>query len=94
MVEKRCQRFLTTFELFRLAYEHGDSRPLVWFLGSGLRLREAVALRAGEVDGRRVRVEESATEIDGRGLTFGPCVSLLDMVARPDRRLHGTWDVI
>jgi integrase len=72
-VEKRRQRFLTAFELSRLADECGDYRPFVWFLGwSGLRLGEAVALRAGKVDGRRVRVEESATEIDGRGLTFGP----------------------
>jgi integrase len=71
-VEKRRQRFLTAFELSRLADECGDYGPFVWFLGwSGLRLGEAVALRVRQVDGRRVRVEESATEIDGR-LTFGP----------------------
>jgi integrase len=73
-VEKRRQRFLTAFELSSLADECGDYGPFVWFLGwSGLRLGEAVALRAGRVDpeSRRVRVEESATEIDGR-LTFGP----------------------
>lgn len=73
-VEKRRQRFLTAFELARLADECGDYEPFVWFLGwSGLRLGEAVALRVGrvEVGRRRVRVEESATEIDGR-LTFGP----------------------
>ncbi|HWB87950.1 MAG TPA: site-specific integrase [Acidimicrobiia bacterium] len=73
-VEKRRQRFLTAFELSRLADECGDYGPFVWFLGwSGLRLGEAVALRVDKVDveTRRVRVEESATEIDGH-LTFGP----------------------
>jgi integrase len=72
-VRKRRQLFLTAFELGRLADESGDYAPLVWFLGwSGLRWGEAVALRIGRVNPkrRRVRVEESATEIGGR-LVFG-----------------------
>ncbi len=72
-VEKRRQRFLTAFELGRLADESGDYAPLVWFLGwSGLRWGETVALRVGRVNPkrRRVRVEESGTEIGGR-LAFG-----------------------
>lgn len=73
-VRKRRQLFLTAFELGRLADEAGEYGPLVWFLGwSGLRWGEAVALRVGRVDAgaRRVRVEESATEVGGR-LVFGP----------------------
>ena len=72
-MRKRRQLFLTAFELGRLADESGDYAPLVWFLGwSGLRWGEAVALRVGRVNPkrRRVRVEESATEIGGR-LVFG-----------------------
>jgi integrase len=66
-VEKRRQLFLTAFELGRLADEAAPYDTLVWFLGwSGLRWGEAVALRAGRVDGRRIRVEESATEIGGK----------------------------
>ena len=73
-VRKRRQLFLTAFELGRLADEAGEYAALVWFLGwSGLRWGEAVALRVGRVDAeaRRVRVEESATEVGGR-LVFGP----------------------
>lgn len=73
-VEKRRQLFLTAFRLGRLADESREYAPLVWFLGwSGLRWGEAVALRVGRVNPkrRRVRVEESATEISGR-LVFGP----------------------
>lgn len=72
-VRPRRQLFLTAFELGRLADESGHYGPLVWFLGwSGLRLGEAVALRAGRVDPkrRRVRVEESATESES-GLVWG-----------------------
>jgi integrase len=66
-VEKRRQLFLTAFELGRLADEAAPYDTLVWFLGwSGLRWGEAVALRAGRVEGRRVRVEESATEVGGK----------------------------
>lgn len=66
-VEKRRQLFLTAIELGRLADEATPYDTLVWFLGwSGLRWGEAVALRVGRVDGRRVRVEESATEIGGK----------------------------
>lgn len=64
-MEKRRQLFLTAFELGRLADE-APYDTLVWLLGwSGLRWGEAVALRAGCVEGRRVRVEESATEVGG-----------------------------
>lgn len=69
----RRQLFLTAEELRALADACGDYGPLVWFLGwSGLRLGEAVALRAGAVDieRRRVHVRESATEVDNR-LSFG-----------------------
>jgi integrase len=66
-VERRRQLFLTVFELGRLADEATPYDTLVWFLGwSGLRWGEAVALRVGRVDGRRIRVEESATEIGGK----------------------------
>lgn len=66
-VEKRRQLFLTAFELGRLADEAAPYDTLVWFLGwSGLRWGEAVALRADRVEGRRVRVEESATEVGGK----------------------------
>lgn len=73
-VEKRRQMFLTAFDLGHLADEAREYAPLIWFLGwSGLRWGEAVALRVGRVNPkrRRVRVEESATEISGR-LVFGP----------------------
>lgn len=71
-VEKRRQRFLTAFELERLASEAGDYAPLVRLLGwSGLRWGEAVALKVGSVDGRRLTVTESATEVGGQ-LVFGP----------------------
>lgn len=66
-VERRRQLFLTAFELGRLADEAAPYDTLVWFLGwSGLRWGEAVALRAGHVEVRRVRVEESATEVGGK----------------------------
>jgi integrase len=72
-VRPRRQLFLAADHLEALAAECGDYGSLVWFLGwSGLRLGEAVALRVGRVDPerRRVRVEESATEVNGR-LVFG-----------------------
>lgn len=72
-VRPRRQSFLTADQLAALSDECGEYGPLVWFLGwSGLRIGEAVALRAESVDAarRRVRVEESATEIRGQ-LVFG-----------------------
>ncbi len=72
-VRPRRQLFLNADQLSALAGECGKYGPLVWFLGwSGLRVGEAVALRAGKVDAgrRRVRVEEAATEVGGR-LVFG-----------------------
>jgi integrase len=66
--------FLTAEDLERLAAAAGGYGPLVWLLGwSGLRFGEAAALRAGNIDAarRRVRVEESVTEVGGR-LEFGP----------------------
>lgn len=72
-VRPRRQLFLTALELGCLADDAGHYGPLIWFLGwSGLRLGEAVALRAGRVDTRtrRVRVEESATESES-GLVWG-----------------------
>ena len=74
-VRPRRQLFLTADQLSALADECGDYGPFVWFLGwSGLRLGEAVALRAGRVDAgrRRVRVEESATEIRGQLVFSSP----------------------
>jgi integrase len=74
-VRPRRQLFLTSEQLAALADECGDYGPFVWFLGwSGLRLGEAVALRVGRVDParRRVRVEESATEILGRLVFSAP----------------------
>lgn len=66
-VEKRRQLFLTAFELGRLSDEAAPYDTLVWFLGwSGLRWGEAVALRAGRVEGRRIRVEEAVTEVGGK----------------------------
>ena len=73
-VRPRRQMFLTADELRMLAKATGDYEPLIWFLGwSGLRFGEAAALRVGRVDARRrrVRVEESVTEVGGR-LVFGP----------------------
>lgn len=71
-VEKRRQRFLTAFELERLASEAGEYAALIRLLGwSGLRWGEAVALRVGAIEGRRVMVAESATEVAGQ-LVFGP----------------------
>ena len=70
----RRQMFLGAEELEMLAEASGDDGPLIWFLGwSGLRFGEAAALRVGNVDisRRRVRVEESVTEVGGR-LVFGP----------------------
>ncbi len=73
-VRPRRQLFLTADELEKLANAAGRYGPLVWFLGwSGLRFGEAAALRVRNVDpgSRRVRVEESVTEVGGR-LEFGP----------------------
>lgn len=76
-VRPRRQLFLTADELERLAdaaeRRQRGAGALIWFLGwSGLRWGEAVALRgrAVNVERRRVRVEEAATEINGR-LDFG-----------------------
>jgi integrase len=72
-VRPRRQLFLTADELKRLADAAADYGPLVWFLGwSGLRFGEAAALRVGNIGigRRRVRVEESVTEVGGR-LEFG-----------------------
>jgi integrase len=74
MVRPRRQMFLSADELKMLAKATGDYEALIWFLGwSGLRFGEAAALRVGRVDSgrRRVRVEESVTEVGGR-LVFGP----------------------
>jgi integrase len=74
-VRPRRQLILTADQLAALAGECGDYGPFVWFLGwSGLRLGEAVALRVGRVDAvrRRVRVEESATEIRGHLVFTAP----------------------
>lgn len=75
VVRPRRQRFLTVKQLDRLSAACGERQPsagvLVLFLGwSGLRWGEAVALRVGAVDGKRVRVREAATEVEGR-LVFG-----------------------
>ena len=70
----RRQLFLPADELEELADAAGRFGPLVSFLGwSGLRFGEAAALRVRNVDpgSRRIRVEESVTEVGGR-LEFGP----------------------
>lgn len=72
-VRPRRQRFLTEDEVDRLAEAcdeiQGGAGSLVRFLAySGLRWGEAVALRRQHVEPeqRRVRVEESATEVRGK----------------------------
>ncbi len=72
-VSRRRQLFLTAEQLARLADACEERQEgagvLVRFLGySGLRWGEAVALRrsAINVDRRRVRVKESATEVGGK----------------------------
>ena len=73
-VRPRRQMFLSADELKLLAKAAGDHEALILFLGwSGLRFGEAAALRVGKVDTgrRRIRVEESVTEVGGR-LVFGP----------------------
>jgi integrase len=73
-VRPRRQMFLSADELATLSKAAGDHEAPIWFLGwSGLRFGEAAALRVGRVDPgrRRVRVEESVTEVGGR-LLFGP----------------------
>lgn len=72
-VRARRQRFLTEEEVDSLAEacdrRQGGSGTLVRFLAySGLRWGEAVALRRQHIEPehRRVRVEESATEVGGR----------------------------
>jgi integrase len=73
-VRPRRQLFLTADELVMLADAAGHYGPLIWFLGwSGLRFGEAAALKVGNVDAprRRIRVEESITDVGGR-LVKGP----------------------
>jgi integrase len=73
-VRPRRQLFLNADELGMLADAAGHYGPLVWFLGwSGLRFGEAAALKVGNVDPdrRRIRVEESITDVGGR-LVLGP----------------------
>ena len=73
-VRPRRQLFLNADELEQLANAAGRYGPLVWFLGwSGLRFGEAAALKVGRVDAgrRRIRVEESITDVGGR-LVLGP----------------------
>ena len=70
-VRDRRQLFLTAGEVSRLAAAAEARSPgagtLVTFLSySGLRWGEAVALRWGAVNGRRVRVREAVTEVQGR----------------------------
>lgn len=73
-VRPRRQLFLNADELEMLADAAGHYGPLIWFLGwSGLRFGEAAALKVGNVDPgrRRIRVEESITDVGGR-LVLGP----------------------
>lgn len=73
-VRPRRQLFLNADELEKLADSAGDYGPLIAFLGwSGLRFGEAAALKVGRVDAsrRRIRVEESITDVGGR-LVLGP----------------------
>lgn len=72
-VSRRRQLFLTAEQVSRLAdacEEHQDGAGvLIRFLGyTGLRWGEAVALRRSAInlDRRRVRVKESATEVGGK----------------------------
>jgi integrase len=74
-VRPRRQLFLNADELEMLADAAGEYGPLVWFLGwSGLRFGEAAALKVGNVDParRRIRVEESVTDVGGRLVTGPP----------------------
>lgn len=68
------QRYLTHEQLHRLAIAAGRYRTLILVLGyCGLRLGEAAALRVGDVDTerRRINVKRSATNVTGQGMVEG-----------------------
>jgi integrase len=68
-VVKKKHRYLTAPEVERLAEAAGDDKDVVFLLAyTGLRFGELAALRAGavELNHRRVRIEESVTEVNGR----------------------------
>lgn len=69
------KRFLTHEQLHRLAVASGRYRTLVLLLGyCGLRRGEATALRIRHVDldGRRIHVRRSVTQVKGEGPVEGP----------------------
>lgn len=68
------QRYLTHEQLHRLAVASGRFRTFVLVLGyCGLRFGEAAALRVGDVDveGRRIEVKRSVTNVTGQGMVEG-----------------------
>jgi integrase len=69
------KRFLTAAEVAALADASGRYRELVYVLAyCGLRLGEAAGLRVGDVDlaRRRLRVERSVSDVDGRLVATTP----------------------
>jgi integrase len=75
-VQPRPARFLTAEEVDKLASTIRESdRALVLLIAfRGLRIGEALALRIGDVDflKRRVQVARTVKEVDGKGLVVGP----------------------
>ncbi|MCX8495954.1 MAG: site-specific integrase [Akkermansiaceae bacterium] len=69
------QRYLTHEQLYRVAVASGRLRTLILLLGyCGLRFGEAAALQVGDVDveGHRIRVQRSVTNVRKTGLVEGP----------------------
>ena len=70
MGSTREHRYLTPLELRNLAATAGDYGDFVFFLGvSGLRFGEAVGLTVGDVDGNKVSVTKSISELNGNRIT-------------------------
>ena len=66
--DMKRRRYLTGVQLEALSVAAGDRAPIVHVLGyCGLRFGELAALKAGSVDQvrRRLRIEESVTEVNG-----------------------------
>lgn len=61
-VQSRAHRYLSHVEVKRVADHAGKYAPLVYVLAyGGLRWGEAVALRGGDIDGARVRIDRAVT---------------------------------
>ena len=67
MTRVREHRYLTPMELRNLSATAGLFGDFVFFLGvSGLRFGEAVALTVGDLDGNKVSVTKSISEVNGK----------------------------